>query len=73
MRNSRKVSKEEFIDFLDSYPKELAMDICYVFDPPVVTYNDKSLGHWPDSVVAWFLIEDEIEYLVKEGEQDGGY
>jgi len=48
----KSVSKPEFWEFVKNYPRKLEMDIYGVCDPPVVTFNDFSLGVWPKSVVA---------------------
>jgi hypothetical protein len=46
------VTKEEFERFVISYPGHLERDIAHFAEPPVVTYNDFSLGMWPRSIVA---------------------
>lgn len=49
----KKVSKSEFEDFINNYPRKLEIDYYRVFDPPLVTYNDFELANrWPHSVVA---------------------
>lgn len=48
----REVSKEEFLSFVQNYQAPLAMDYCAISEPALITYNDFSLGKWPDSVVA---------------------
>jgi hypothetical protein len=55
--NKIQVTKEEFDEFIRKYNTnvhKLERDTCGIFDPPVVSYNDFSLGDWPESVVAHF-------------------
>lgn len=73
----KSVTREEFIRFLEKYPRELVRDVCGINEPPVVTYNDwKLANHWPGSVVAttylydddpesyWYVPEEEREYKI---------
>lgn len=48
----KEVTKQEFIDFCNSYPWALARDVCGISDPPAVSYNDFEIGWWPLSVIA---------------------
>lgn len=48
----KEVTKQEFIDFCNSYPRPLARDVCGISEPPAVSYNDFEIGWWPLSVVA---------------------
>ena len=49
----KKVSKEEYLNFIYNYPRDLEGDICGISDPPLITYNDFELANrWPYSVVA---------------------
>jgi hypothetical protein len=52
------VTKEEFAQFLAAYPRPLDRDVSFISEPPVVTYNDFSLGDWPASIVARHTFED---------------
>ena len=36
-------------------------DVFGASEPPLITYNDFSLGVWPDSVVAWTFLWDDNE------------
>jgi hypothetical protein len=47
-----KVTKEEFENFLKSYPRQLTRDVYRVSTPEQIQYNDFTLGVWPVSVVA---------------------
>ena len=49
---TKEVTKQEFIDFCNSYPRSLARGVCGISDPPAVSYNDFEIGWWPLSVVA---------------------
>jgi hypothetical protein len=46
------VSKEDFDVFIKNYPRQLDCDVCAIAEPPLITYNDFSLGNWPESIVA---------------------
>ena len=60
--NYDKVTEKEFEDFLIEYPNRLVKNVAGMFDPPLFTYNDFTLGNWPDSVVA-FCYDD---YLINK-------
>ena len=49
---TKEVTKQEFIDFCNSYPRALIRDVCGISDPPAVSYNDFEIGWWPLSVIA---------------------
>jgi hypothetical protein len=48
----KSVTKEEFEVFVKAYPRPLEFDVAAMFEPPLCTYNDFTLGDWPASVVA---------------------
>lgn len=49
----KKVTKEEFEEFVNKYPRRLERDWCGISEPPLITYNDFELANrWPYSVVA---------------------
>ena len=48
----KQVTKEEFNNFIKSYPANLAFDTTGICDPPLSSYNDFSRGNWPDSMDA---------------------
>jgi hypothetical protein len=52
MSNRRLVTKEEFYAFVAVYPRPLETDVVRFCEPPVKTWNDFTLGNWPQSVVA---------------------
>lgn len=53
MNNFKKVTKEEFDEFIKNYPRQLEKDVSGICEPPLLTYNDFSNGQvWPESVVA---------------------
>ena len=56
----KRVSKEEFINFINNYPRKLERDTYMVCEPPLITYNDFSTGKkWPESTVAKYWYYDE--------------
>ena len=57
----KRVVEEEFYKFLDEYKRPLDRDCYAVCEPPSITYNDFSLGKWPDSVVAKTCLYDDDE------------
>lgn len=71
----KKVSGQEFIDFIESYPRKLVKDVCAISDPPSITYNDFELAdRWPYSIVAntWMYSDDPDDYFY-ESEEDRSY
>ena len=50
------VSKDEFDNFIRSYQNELVFDLYAVCEPALITYNDFTLGKYPDSIVAYTWI-----------------
>lgn len=46
------VTKQEFIDFCNSYPRALTSDVYGISEPPAVSYNDFEIGWWPLSIIA---------------------
>ena len=73
----KKVTKQEFIDFINSYPRKLEQDVFGACDPPSVTYNDFELANrWPYSIIAstmlysdksddyWYTPEEERIYKI---------
>lgn len=53
------VTKEEFDEFIASYPRHLERDVCGICEPPAVTYNDWEIGWWARSVVANTMLYDD--------------
>lgn len=52
-KNYTKVKKEEFDKFIINYKsKSLHESVCRIFDPPIVIYQDYSMGEWPENMVA---------------------
>ena len=59
-RNLVEVSKEEFINFINNYPRPLDRDVCGISDPPLISYNDFELANrWPDSIIASTFLYDD--------------
>ena len=46
------VTKQEFDEFIASYPRHLERDVCGICEPPAVSYNDWEIGWWSRSIVA---------------------
>lgn len=67
-----RVSKDRFEQFIKNYPRELAVDVCGISEPPVITYNDFSDNRkWPDSIVArtWAYDDDPKGYYYEPPEE----
>jgi hypothetical protein len=45
-------TKAEFDAFVAAYPRPLDRDVTGICEPPMVSYNDFTLGVWPESMVA---------------------
>ena len=71
----KKVSKQEYIDFIKKYPRLLERDVFGACDPPYVTYNDFELANrWPYSIVAdTYLYDDEPNKYYYEPEESRTY
>ena len=69
------VTKQEFIDFLNSYPRKLIRDVTGICDPPSVSYNDFELAdRWPHSTVAsTFLYDNDPNGYFYSPEEDRTY
>jgi hypothetical protein len=62
---SKSVTKEEFENFIKTYPRKLDYDWCAISDPPAISYNDFELANrWPYSIVArtWAYSNDPNHY-----------
>jgi hypothetical protein len=46
------VTQDEFEHFITTYPRVLDRNVAMMAEPPVVTFNDFTLGKWPASIVA---------------------
>lgn len=66
------VSEQEFIDFINNYPRKLTRDVTGICDPPAISYNDFELAdRWPYSVVAYGHVwdDDPKDYFYKPKEK----
>lgn len=72
---SKYVSKAEFVEFIKNYPRKLEKNVCGIYDPPSVTYNDFELANrWPYSVVAsTFAYDDDPNGYYYEDENKRVY
>lgn len=68
--NFRKVTKEEYTDFIKSYPNKLDWDVSGISEPPMGFYNDFSGGKvWPESMIAKVKLydkEEDREYFIQD-------
>lgn len=71
----KNVTKEEFLRFLDSYPRALVCDVFGACDPPAISYNDFELANrWPYSIVAsTSYYDDDPDGYYYEPEEDRQY
>lgn len=58
----RKVSKEEFWEFLKNYPRELERHTVAICEPPIRQYHDFALGEPKDggSLVAAITLNEDM-------------
>lgn len=54
----RPATQAEFEAFVSNFPRHLERDVICFCEPPLVQYNDFTLGNWPASVVASHRFED---------------
>jgi hypothetical protein len=52
------VTRDEFEQFVTTYPRVLERDVARMAEPPVVTFSDFTLGNWPESIVARHTFEE---------------
>ena len=71
----KKVSKQEFLKFIENYPRKLVIDCCGISDPPNITYNDFELANrWPYSIIAsTYAYEDNPDGYFYEPEDKRDY
>ena len=62
----KQVDKAAFDKFIANYPRPLACDVAGMFEPPLLTYNDFTLGNWPDSSVAAVVLNESYPKDGKE-------
>lgn len=75
----KRVSHDEFVEFVKHYPRKLYVDVCGISDPPTISYNDFELANrWPYSIVAhtyayddnpngyFYMAEKDREYKIVE-------
>lgn len=67
----KKVSEQEFIEFIKNYPRKLVRHVSGICDPPSITYNDFELAdRWPYSIIAntWMYSDDPDDYFYEPKE-----
>lgn len=70
----KQVTKQEFDEFIASYPRHLERDVCGICDFPAVSYNDWEIGWWSRSVVAsTMMYSDDPKNLYYEPEDKRVY
>lgn len=70
----KQVTKQEFDEFIASYPRHLERDVCNICEPPAVSYNDWEIGWWSRSVVAnTMLYSDDPKNSYYESEDKRVY
>lgn len=68
------VTKQEFDEFIASYPRHLERDVCGICESPAVSYNDWEIGWWSRSIVAsTVLYSDDPKNLYYEPEDKRVY
>lgn len=68
------VSKEDYVKFINNYPRPLNRDVFAACDPPSVTYNDFELAdRWPYSIVASTCLYDDTPGSYYEPEEKRVY
>lgn len=55
----QQVKKPAFDAFVAAYPRPLVRDVFGAYEPPLLTYNDFTLGDWPASVIARVQLADD--------------
>lgn len=70
----KQVTKQEFDEFIASYPRHLERDVCGICDFPAISYNDWEIGWWSRSVVAsTMMYSDDPKDLYYEPEDKRVY
>ena len=70
-----RVTKAEYEDFINKYPRRLDVDCCGICEPPLITHNDFELANrFPYSVIAktWYYSDDMTD-LYYEPEEEREY
>lgn len=64
----KEVTKEEFDEFISGYPNPLDINVTWICEPPMKSYNDFNLGDWPFSMVAkvqlWETYQEPNKYWI---------
>ena len=66
----KRVTKDEFYEFINSYPTKLDFDTTGIYEPPLSSYNDFTRGFWPDSMVAKIHRNDMLPEEWNAGENE---
>lgn len=55
MSQGRYVTEAELFAHVAAWSRPLERNVYAAFEPPLITYNDFSLGVWPASVVCFYV------------------
>lgn len=70
MRVKKEVTIAQMRAFVAAYPRELEVDVSHICEPPLKTYNDFTMGNWPESVVAGYGLGSDKGFIwVEEPEK----
>lgn len=71
----KRVTKQEFDEFIAKYPRRLVADAFGACEPPSITYNDFELANrWPHSIVArTFAYDDDPKGYYYQPEEERYY
>ena len=75
MNDFKKVTEQEFSEFVRNYPTPLDYDVCFVPVPPLGSHNDFSGGKvWPESMVTRVNLHSKgkYDYYIKKGKYARG-
>lgn len=67
----KKVTRAELDAYVAAYPRELVLDVNRIVEPHEISYNDFTLGVWPESRVARYSVGDPPNTLAYWGPESG--
>lgn len=53
----KEVNQEEFFKFIKEYPRKIDFNVTGICEPPQASYNDFSLGKYPESIIAYYFVD----------------
>ena len=60
----RYVSEQEHAAFIAAYPRKLETHALTIVEPPMIAWNDFSLGDYPESIVASKVMDEPPSYSI---------